>query len=237
MARARNHVVAVEGDLIVERDPQRPSGRLLCQADMAASYVDLGDRVTSSSTICAGQAGAPKLQGAPRVCTSAGRRACSPRALLAEDSKLAPGGVRGRRGRAPIARAAPWPARQPGLRVRVADGRAVLEARAEDSADAIVIDAFVGARVPRHSSRRGARHCARVAQLTLVNVVDTAGRRDVRAIVAALSTVYPTHRRARPPARDGEATCALRLRSACEPAAREQPQPSRPICSAAAPRF
>src|ERR1700679_487552 len=43
MPRARSLVVATDGELIVERDPQRPSGRLLRQDDMDASYVDLAD--------------------------------------------------------------------------------------------------------------------------------------------------------------------------------------------------
>src|SRR5437764_10043869 len=41
--RAAPSVVAQCGALIVERDPRRPSGRLLRQGDMDASYVDLAD--------------------------------------------------------------------------------------------------------------------------------------------------------------------------------------------------
>ena len=40
---AAPRIVARDGDLVVERDPRRPTGRLLRQADMEASYVDLAD--------------------------------------------------------------------------------------------------------------------------------------------------------------------------------------------------
>src|SRR5947209_11342687 len=45
MARRRSApvVVARRGGLLVERDVLRPSGRLLRQGDMDASYVDLAD--------------------------------------------------------------------------------------------------------------------------------------------------------------------------------------------------
>jgi hypothetical protein len=45
MPRARTApiTIAVQGDLIVERDRARASGRLLRQAGMDASYVDLAD--------------------------------------------------------------------------------------------------------------------------------------------------------------------------------------------------
>src|ERR1700756_5964925 len=41
--RAVPTIIEQRGDLIVERDPARPSGRLLRQRDMDASYVDLAD--------------------------------------------------------------------------------------------------------------------------------------------------------------------------------------------------
>src|SRR6201989_2474995 len=46
MARRRRsgpEILAVQGDLVVQRDAGRPSGRLLRQGDMDASYVDLAD--------------------------------------------------------------------------------------------------------------------------------------------------------------------------------------------------
>src|ERR1700712_5045125 len=45
MARRRSgpEILAQAGDLLVQRDADRPSGRLLRQGDMDASYVDLAD--------------------------------------------------------------------------------------------------------------------------------------------------------------------------------------------------
>ena len=45
MARRRSgpEILAQAGDLLVQRDADRPSGRLLRQGDMDASYVDLSD--------------------------------------------------------------------------------------------------------------------------------------------------------------------------------------------------
>src|SRR5436305_13890339 len=42
-ARSAPTTIARRGDLVAERDPARPSGRLLRQGDMDASYVDLAD--------------------------------------------------------------------------------------------------------------------------------------------------------------------------------------------------
>ena len=41
--RGAPELIAREGDLVVLRDRERPSGRLLRQDDMDASYVDLED--------------------------------------------------------------------------------------------------------------------------------------------------------------------------------------------------
>src|SRR2546423_15564317 len=42
-ARSAPTTIARRGDLVAERDPLRPSGRLLRQGDMDASYVDLAN--------------------------------------------------------------------------------------------------------------------------------------------------------------------------------------------------
>src|SRR5215203_3670517 len=74
--------------------------------------------------------------------------------------------------------------RTPGLRVRVGDGRAVLAGRPDGSADAVLVDAFVGARVPRHLvTAEALADLARVARVAAVNVVDT------RAMAAAFPYV------------------------------------------------
>jgi hypothetical protein len=82
--------------------------------------------------------------------------------------------------------------RTPGLRVRHAEGRAHVAAQPDQSWDAIVIDAFVGARVPpRLVTAEAMTDAARVAPLTLVNVVDNRSARDVRAVASALALAYP----------------------------------------------
>jgi hypothetical protein len=82
--------------------------------------------------------------------------------------------------------------RAPGLRVRHAEGRAYIAAQGPDSWDAIVIDAFRGARVPpRLITVEALTDAARVAPLTLINVVDNRSARDVRAVAASLARAYP----------------------------------------------
>ena len=82
--------------------------------------------------------------------------------------------------------------RTPGLRVRHVEGRAHLAAQPDQSWDAIVIDAFVGARVPeRLITVEAMVEAARVAPLTLVNVVDNRSANDVRAVASAVALAYP----------------------------------------------
>lgn len=191
MPRARSLVIASDGELIVERDPQRPSGRLLRQGDMDASYVDLADPrhlefdylrwarvVLRSFTV--------------RHVLHVGGAACTlARSLLAEDEGSRQEVVELDEHVLEISRAHLGLRRQPGLKVRIGDGRLALETRADCSTDAIVIDAFIGARVPRHLvTAEALLNCARVAPLTVVNVVDSAGWRDARAVTAGLGEAY-----------------------------------------------
>jgi spermidine synthase len=85
--------------------------------------------------------------------------------------------------------------RAPGLRVRTADGRAFLATRRDGSADAILVDAFVGARVPRHLvTAEALADAARVvapAGALAVNVVDAPPLNDTRAIAAGLLGAFP----------------------------------------------
>lgn len=82
--------------------------------------------------------------------------------------------------------------RTAGLRVRLAEGREHIRAQPDASWDAIVIDAFVGARVPQTLvSAEALADAARVAPLTLVNVVDGRAARDVRAVAASMASAYP----------------------------------------------
>jgi spermidine synthase len=82
--------------------------------------------------------------------------------------------------------------RAPGLKVRLGDGRAVLAGRPDGSVDAVLVDAFVGARVPRHLvTAEALADLARVAGLAAINVVDSRAMPDAAAIAAGLRTAFP----------------------------------------------
>ncbi len=82
--------------------------------------------------------------------------------------------------------------RAPGLRVRLAEGRGFVARQQAASWDAIVIDAFVAATVPRRLiTMQALADVARVAPLALINVLDDRSARDVRAVAAALAEAYP----------------------------------------------
>jgi DNA-binding IclR family transcriptional regulator len=82
--------------------------------------------------------------------------------------------------------------RAPGLHVRQAEGRAFVAQQPDGHWDAVVIDAFLGARVPRRLvSAEALADVARVARRALVNVVDDRAQREVHAVAAGLATVYP----------------------------------------------
>jgi protein-L-isoaspartate O-methyltransferase len=186
-------IVARDGDLIAERDPRRPSGRLLRQADMEASYVDLADPSHLEFDYMRWMRIVLRSARTRRVLHVGGGACALPRALAAED----PGGrqlvceVDARV--LALAREHLGLRRAPGLRVRHADGRAVIDAQPGASWDAIVIDAFVGALIPRHLiTGQAIDGVARVAPLALVNMVDDRSARELRLIAAALRASYPS---------------------------------------------
>jgi protein-L-isoaspartate O-methyltransferase len=191
MPRTRSLVLARDNELTVQRDPQRPSGRLLRQDDMEASYADLADPRHLEFDYVRWLRLLLTSLGTRHVVHVGGAACTLARALLADDAASRQEVFEVDERVLEFARAHLGLRRQPGLKVRVADGRFALETRADNSADAIVIDAFVGARVPRHLVTSDAlEHCARVAPVTAVNVVDTAGWRDARAIAAGLGEAY-----------------------------------------------
>lgn len=191
MSRNRSLVIAHDGDLSVERDPERPGGRLLRQDDMDASYVDLADPRHLEFDYMRWIRLVLRALGANHVLHVGGAACTLARALLAEDASSRHEVYELDQRVLEIARAHLGLRRQPGLKVRVADGRFALETHPDNSADAIVIDAFLGARVPRHLvTAEALKNCARVAPATVVNVVDTAGWRDARAIAAGLAEAY-----------------------------------------------
>jgi hypothetical protein len=194
MARRRSQtvVIATRGDLIVERDPERPSGRLLRQGQMEASYVDLADTAWLQFDYLRWIAVVLEVAGARRNLHIGGGACALPRALAAADPDALQEVCEIDGEVLAIAREHLGLRRMPGLRVRHLDGREHLEAAQDASYDAVVIDAFVGARVPpRLVSIDALQTIARVAPLALINVVDNRAAQDVRAIAARLAEVYP----------------------------------------------
>jgi hypothetical protein len=191
-ARAVETVIAQRGNLVVERDRHRPSGRLLRQAGMDASFIDLADPSHLEFDYLRWMRIVLRRAHARNVLHIGGGACALPRALAAED----PGGrqevceVDG--DVLALAREHLGLRRAPGLRVRRAEGREFLSHQAGASWDAIVIDAFVGALVPRNLvTVEALTDAARVAPLTLINVVDDRSRRDVLAVAAGLAEAYP----------------------------------------------
>ena len=191
-ARIAPRTIARSGDLIAERDPLRPSGRLLRQGEMDASYIDLADPAHLEFDYMRWTRLVLRAAHARRVLHIGGGACALARALAAED----PGGhqevceVDARV--LALARAHFGLRRAPGLRVRHAEGRAFVSTQPDRSWDAIVIDAFVDATVPRTLiTVQAVAELARVAPLVLINVVDDRSARDIRTIAAALVGAFP----------------------------------------------
>ena len=182
-------VIAASGDLLVESDPLRASGRRLRQAGMEASYTDLADPRHLEFDYLRWMRAALKVVHARRVLHIGGAGCALARALAAahpdgrqEVWEIDPAVVE-------MARRFLGLRRTPGLRVRVGDGTTALAsaAAAGESRDAVVIDAFLGARVAAGPSSPGAlSDAARIAPLTLINVVDDRAGREVSRVAAAL---------------------------------------------------
>ena len=177
---------------MAERDPQRPSGRLLRQGDTEASYVDLADPSHLEFDYMRWMRIVLRAARARRVLHVGGGACALPRALAAEDPD----------GRQEVCEIDPEVLalarehfglrRTPGLRVRVADGRAFVARQAPGSWDAIAIDAFIAATIPRRLiTVQALADVARVAPLALVNVLDDRSAREVRTVAAGLSAAYP----------------------------------------------
>ena len=190
--RAVPKTIVRRGDLVVERDPLRTSGRLLRDGDMDASYVDLAHPSHLEFDYMRWMRIVLRAAHTRRVLHVGGGACALPRALAAED----PGGRQEvcevNAGVLALAREHLGLRRAPGLRVRHAEGRAFVAGQRDASWDAIVIDAFVAATVPRRLiTMQALADVARVAPLALVNVIDDRSARDVRAVAAALTIAYP----------------------------------------------
>jgi predicted O-methyltransferase YrrM len=198
MARRRTapEIVAAAGDLLVQRDAGRPTGRLLRQGDMDASYVDLADPRHLEFDYLRRMRDLVDALDARRVVHVGGAACALARALAAADPARRQVVVEVDRAVLELSRAHLGLRRGPGLRVREGDGRAFLAGRADGSADAILVDAFVGARVPRHlATVEALSDAARVLApggALAINVVDVPPLEDVRAIAAGLRDAFAT---------------------------------------------
>jgi hypothetical protein len=181
-------VLVREGELTVERDPARPTGRLLRQGEMDASYIDLADARHLEFDYMRWLRLILRTMRARRIVHVGGAACALARALAAEwpdgrqevcelDAEVLE-----------LARRHLGLRRTPGLHVRRADGRTWLADQPDGSWDVVVIDAFLGARIPRRLiSRQALADAGRVAPLVLVNVVDDRGRREVLTVAAGLA--------------------------------------------------
>jgi protein-L-isoaspartate O-methyltransferase len=189
--RAAPQLIAVAGELAVLRDRERPSGRLLRQGEMDASYVDLADARHLEFDYLRRMRDVVLAAGARRVVHVGGAGCALARALAAAEPGHRQEVIELDGDVMELARRHLGLRRAPGLRVRVGDGRAVLAGRPDGSADAVLIDAFVGARVPRHLvTAEALTDLARVARLAAVNVVDTRAMEDATAIAAGLRNAF-----------------------------------------------
>ena len=189
--RSAPELVASAGELAVLRDRDRPSGRLLRQREMDASYVDLADARHLEFDYLRRMRDLVEAAGARRVVHVGGAGCALARALADEWPEHRQEVIELDAQVVELARRHLGLRRTPGLRVRVGDGRAMLAGRAGGSVDAVLVDAFVGAQVPRHLvTAEALADLARVAGLAAVNVVDTRPFGGAMAIAAGLEAAF-----------------------------------------------
>lgn len=196
-SRTASTFLARRGDLVVERDPLRPSGRLLRQGGMEASYIDLADPAHLEFDYMRWMRLVLRAARARRVIHVGGGGCSLARALAAEDPasrqvvcEVDPDVVALAREHLGLRPKGFGPAHP--LRVRCVEGRAFVAHQPDSSWDAIVIDAFVAATVPRALiTVQALAEVARVAPLAMVNVVDNRAAREVHVIAAGLAASYP----------------------------------------------
>jgi hypothetical protein len=160
---------------------------------MEASYVDLADVTHLEFDYMRWLRIVVRATGARRVLHIGGGACALARALATEDPRGRQEVCEVDAGVLALAHEHLGLRRAPGLRVRHAEGRSHIAAQPDGGWDAIVIDAFVGARVPaRLITVEALVDAARVAPLTLINVVDNRSANDVSAAACAMAVAYPT---------------------------------------------
>jgi hypothetical protein len=160
---------------------------------MEASYVDLADPAHLEFDYLRWIRIVLEIAGARRVLHIGGGACALARALAAQDPDGRQEVCEIDADVLEVARAHMGLRRMPGLRVRRAEGRAFVAERPAAHWDAVVIDAFAGATIPRRLITAEAfAAIARAAPLALVNVVDNRSARDVRLVAAGIATAYPS---------------------------------------------
>jgi hypothetical protein len=158
---------------------------------MDASYVDLAELTHLEFDYLRWMRVVLRAARARRVLHVGGGACALPRALAAEDPDSRQEVCEADAEVLALARRHLGLQRAPGLRVRHAEGRAFVAAQPDASWDAIAIDAYVGATVPRRLiTLQALADAARVAPLALVNVVDNRSAHEVRAVAAGLAMAY-----------------------------------------------
>jgi spermidine synthase len=188
----QTRAIAQNDDLVIELDPKRPAGRLMRQSGMDASYVDLADRTHLEFDYMRWLRIVLGAAGAKRVLHIGGGACALAQALAAEDPDGRQQVCEVDADVLAMAREHLGLRRAPGLRVRHAEGRAHIAAQPDSSWDAVVIDAFVGARIPRRLiTAEALADAARVAAMTLINVVDDRAESLVSTVASAMALAYP----------------------------------------------
>ena len=118
---------------------------------MDATYVDLADARHLEFDYLRWLRELVEAAGARRVVHVGGAGCALARALAAEHPDHRQEVIERDAAVVEVARGHLGLRRAPGLKVRVGDGRATLAGRPDGSADAVLVDAFAGAQVPRMS--------------------------------------------------------------------------------------
>lgn len=160
---------------------------------MEASYIDLADPTHLEFDYLRWIRIVLNVTGARRVLHIGGGACALPQALAAQDPNGRQEVCETDADVLELARDHMGLRRVPGLRVRHAEGRAFVAERPAARWDAVVIDAFIGAAVPRRLITVEAfAAIAQAAPLTLVNVVDNRSAHDVRLVAAGIASAYPS---------------------------------------------
>ncbi|MEA2168954.1 MAG: hypothetical protein QOF76_2254 [Solirubrobacteraceae bacterium] len=179
-------------------DPANPGGRILYIGGLASSHVDLDDPATLRMDYLHRLARALDVllpRGAPADVVHLGGGAFAlPRALAATRPRISQEVYEIEPGLVELARAELRLRRTAALRVRVGDAAERLAARPDDSADAIVCDAFVGTDIPpaltTDAFMQHVRRVLRPGGAYLVNVVDAPPWAATDRVKAALRPAF-----------------------------------------------